>query len=239
MYFVDTRREDLLDCLPKGLACAEIGVATGDFSAQILARVQPSALHLIDPWVHQPREDYVRDLNNVADDDQEGRFRAVTARFAGVPAVRIHRAFSAQAAADLPDGSLDFVYVDAMHTHDAVLADLLAFAPKLKPDGLLWGHDFSSHADTRRMGFGVVGGVTEFIKRSGFEILVLNAEAFATYVLARRGAGGTRAAFLSRLVSTARFAVELPPEMAPAIHHKRVVDGQGRVMRYLPSFRLG
>lgn len=239
MLYVNATREDLLDCLPKGLACAEIGVAEGEFSAAILTRAAPSVLHLIDPWVHQDRPDYTTDFNNVPDAEQEQRHAKVLARFADAPAVRVHRAFSADAAAAIADGSLDFAYVDAVHSHDGVLADLLAFAPKMKPDGLLCGHDFGSHAAGRRMGFGVVGGVVEFIKQSQFEIVALTAERGATYALARRGSEGTRRAFAARLLGRQHFVIELPGELAAALSHRRVVDAQGRLLRHLPSFRMG
>ena len=48
-------RERLLDYLVKGGAVAEIGVWKGDFSAVLIEKLQPSALHLIDPWLFQPQ----------------------------------------------------------------------------------------------------------------------------------------------------------------------------------------
>jgi hypothetical protein len=124
-----------------------------------------------------------------------------------------------------------------MHTHDAVLADLAAFAPKVKPDGLLFGHDFVSHASSRQMNFGVIGGVVEFAKRSAFELVALTSESFATYVLARRVNGGTRGAFVQRLLASSRFMVELPNELAGAFQHKRVGPPGRPMLRHLPSFR--
>lgn len=238
MLFVHATREDILDCLPKGLAMAEIGVAEGDFAAAILARAAPAALHLVDPWVHQERADYVVDPNNAPAQEQDRRHAAVLARFQGAPAVRVHRAFSTEQATRTEDGSLDVVYLDAMHTQDAVIEDLLAFAPKLRPDGLMMGHDFASHASARQMNFGVVGGVVEFAKRSGFEMVALTAEAFPTYVLARRGAGGTRLGFVQRLLSSRHAMVELPDELAGAFQHKGLRQADGRVVRHLPSFRM-
>jgi len=41
------------------------------------------------------------------------------------------------------DGSLDLVFVDGLHD-ESVAADLLAWEPKLRPGGILVGHDFSS-----------------------------------------------------------------------------------------------
>jgi predicted O-methyltransferase YrrM len=49
---------------------------------------------------------------------------------------------SAVAAAGFADGSVDMVFVDADHAYPAVRADLIAWAPKLKPSGLMCGHDW-------------------------------------------------------------------------------------------------
>ena len=48
---------------------------------------------------------------------------------------------SAQAANRYADGSLDFVFIDADHTADAVSRDLAAWWPKVRPGGFLGGHD--------------------------------------------------------------------------------------------------
>ncbi|EKP0309979.1 hypothetical protein JGK42_003926, partial [Aeromonas veronii] len=45
-----TNRQALLERLPKQGIVAELGVAAGGFSRQIMALSQPQQLHLIDPW---------------------------------------------------------------------------------------------------------------------------------------------------------------------------------------------
>jgi hypothetical protein len=49
---------------------------------------------------------------------------------------------SPQAARLYPRRSLDFVWLDGNHTYDAVLADLKAWWPRVRPGGLLGGHDY-------------------------------------------------------------------------------------------------
>ena len=49
---------------------------------------------------------------------------------------------SVEAAKDFEDGSLDAVYIDAEHDEASVREDIQAWRPKLKPGGLLCGHDF-------------------------------------------------------------------------------------------------
>jgi hypothetical protein len=43
-------RQEMLDRLPKGSVGAELGVAQGEFTRDILDRVDPSLLHLVDVW---------------------------------------------------------------------------------------------------------------------------------------------------------------------------------------------
>jgi len=48
---------------------------------------------------------------------------------------------SAEMADHVADCSLDFVFIDADHEYESVRKDLIAWIPKLKPNGLLCGHD--------------------------------------------------------------------------------------------------
>jgi hypothetical protein len=57
------------------------------------------------------------------------------------------RAFSIDAAASFPDNHFDWVYVDALHTYEAVLSDLRAWWPKLRVNGLFSGDDFANQVD--------------------------------------------------------------------------------------------
>jgi predicted O-methyltransferase YrrM len=72
--------------------------------------------------------------------------------------VRLIVADSVSAAALFAPASLDFVFIDGDHSRAAVLADIAAWLPKLKPGGLLAGHDYrmTSQAHLR--------GVTEAVE---------------------------------------------------------------------------
>jgi hypothetical protein len=52
------------------------------------------------------------------------------------------RGDSTQCADRYPDNCLDFVFIDADHEAAAVYADLCAWFPKIKPGGILAGHDY-------------------------------------------------------------------------------------------------
>lgn len=53
------------------------------------------------------------------------------------------RGYSVPMAAHIPNASLDLVYVDAAHDYRNARNDILAYWPKLKPNGIMAGHDFA------------------------------------------------------------------------------------------------
>jgi hypothetical protein len=72
--------------------------------------------------------------------------------------VRLIVADSVEAAALFAPASLDFVFIDGDHAKDAVTADIFAWLPKLKPGGLLAGHDYRMTQQTH------LAGVTEAVE---------------------------------------------------------------------------
>jgi len=157
-------RQAVLRLLPKRAEGAEIGVWQGDFSARILEVAAPRRLHLIDPW--QVRTDPLHDAawyGSKAGVDLEATYQSVLDRFAPQRQsgqVVIHRAPSEDAMGALPDGSLDFTYVDGDHAYPAVRTDLeLAFA-KTRPGGLICVDD---HQRGKWWGDGVVRAVNELL----------------------------------------------------------------------------
>ena len=201
-------REELLRLLPKRSVVAEIGVAHGEFSSLILRDADPERLHLIDPWAHQDDAGYSRDPNNVSDAEQDERYGQVRARFSDEIAsgrVVLHRSRSTDAARTFAPSCFDWVYLDAMHTHEAVLADLRAFAPLVRPDGLICGHDYANHPSARAAGFGVVEAVNRFVAERGGAFVALTDEAFPTYVLARSGDAPQARALRAQILKHMRF----------------------------------
>ncbi|MGA0393193.1 MAG: class I SAM-dependent methyltransferase [Rhodospirillales bacterium] len=186
MYLFHSTREMLIEFLPKNGHLAEIGTAEGDFADHILKTAQPSHLHLIDPWEHQAVDQYKTDSNNVTQEEADRRYESVCNRFKdetdkGV--VTIHRNYSTEAVKYFGDQQFDWIYVDGMHTEQAVAEDLRCFAPKVKPGGFICGHDYTNHAAAQRMKFGVIEAVNTFVRETSFEFIALTLEPFPTYVL--------------------------------------------------------
>lgn len=51
------------------------------------------------------------------------------------------QALSSVAADQIADSSLDLVFIDAAHDYKNVKTDIMKYTPKLKPQGILTGHD--------------------------------------------------------------------------------------------------
>ena len=96
---------------------------------------------------------------NYADDRLNEAHRNETERrtaFAG-PRARTVQSLSIDAARMYAEGHFDWVYLDALHTRDAVLGDLQAWWTALRPGGLLTGDDYGDIEDTEY----VKGGLTQ------------------------------------------------------------------------------
>eukprot|EP01062_Namystynia_karyoxenos_P047883 TRINITY_DN3628_c0_g2_i1.p1 TRINITY_DN3628_c0_g2~~TRINITY_DN3628_c0_g2_i1.p1 ORF type:complete len:304 (+),score=93.49 TRINITY_DN3628_c0_g2_i1:106-1017(+) len=122
---------------------AEIGVQQAKFSAQILRHWHACTKYiLIDVW--EPQENYVDDANKDKK-VQDWLFDQAMQRVSPwKDRVAVLRNWSHHASAAVPDGSLDFVYIDARHDYESVLEDLRDWWPKCRRGCLFAGHDFTS-----------------------------------------------------------------------------------------------
>jgi hypothetical protein len=179
------RRQKLLEMIPHGGMCAEVGVWRGDFSARILELARPSQLHLIDPWRAFDDDTYegawYGGQLEQGQADMDAVYQGVVDRFAEQRArgiVRVHRMMSTEAAATFSDSFFDFVYIDGNHTYEFVLADLQAFAPKVRPGGLLAGDDYGVQG---WWGDGVTRAVDEFVRSGAATVVMLEQSQFVLH----------------------------------------------------------
>jgi hypothetical protein len=116
---------------------AEIGVERGKF-AEVLCKAIPGlVLIAVDAWDSRPgyREHVTPELWREIEQDARQRLRPYQTVIA--------KGNSADVARGIPDGHLDFVYVDGEHTEAAVIADLMAWMPKVRVGGVVSGHDWN------------------------------------------------------------------------------------------------
>lgn len=167
-------RDDILPLLPRHAVIAEVGVMTGDFSQKILTVCQPKTFYALDMFdIHnlpmvwgQPTADLFTNKTHL--DFYKHRFTAEIA--AG--RVNILPGDSAAMLEQLPDNSLDVVYLDADHRYEAVEKELEICSRKLKPHtGLIVLNDYIM---TDGGGpYGVIQAAHEFMLKYGWEMVVL------------------------------------------------------------------
>lgn len=161
-------RRFLLKELPLHSVGCELGVWKGDFSEEILKLVKPATLFLIDPWLYQPEYSTSWYGGGVAktQQDMDDIHDAVKVRVSGYSDVEIIRKKTEELSNEIPDGLLDWVYIDGNHQYEFVLNDLRTFCPKVKPGGIICGDDYG-----RGKGAPITRAVKAFLEDGSCEMV--------------------------------------------------------------------
>lgn len=167
------RADALLRRLGKShLIGVEVGVADGKMSAYLLGHHPRLHLLMVDRWAPPPaggtyQASVDARANWSAERHGQARQQAWRAtRFAEDRCQLLQRE-SVDAARTVTQASLDFVFIDAEHSHEAVRADIAAWVPALKPGGWLCGHDYHGLAGVH---WGVRQAVDEFAGQHGLTV---------------------------------------------------------------------
>ena len=156
----------LKDALGEGpIEGVEVGVLSGVTSAQLLRYRPRLVLWMVDRWAPPDADSpYAASGDDLAGRPPEdfARWRREAEANTAFAAHRRHIvvAESVEAAAQFLDASLDFVFLDADHSREGVAADLEAWWPKIRPGGLVAGHDWENPDFP---GFGVEEAVLAFL----------------------------------------------------------------------------
>lgn len=98
--------------------------------------------------------DHCKDLTMIGVDiykgPQEKYWQAVSDKISsyGIRS-RFYRDSTVNAANNVGTGEIDFVFIDADHKYKSVLADLKAWAPKVRKGGYITGHD-CNHSEVKK-----------------------------------------------------------------------------------------
>ena len=126
-----------------GCRMAEVGSWLGTGSTQVfLKELDPfsdTELFCIDTW--RGSGNVQRHLDFVARYDAYGTFLKNAAQAKSRTRLTPMQMTSIAAAATFADATLDFVFIDADHSYEAAKADIAAWKSKVKPGGILCGHD--------------------------------------------------------------------------------------------------
>src|SRR5262245_10184860 len=158
-------REHLLDCLPAGAVVAEVGVDRGFFSTEILKRTKPRKLHLVDAWGD---ERFHEGLKKSVEQNLAAEIHA------GV--VEINRGMSTAVLATFAPAYFDWVYIDTDHSYETTRAELALARTRVKPDGIIAGHDFTVGNWIDGIRYGVIEAVREFCVEHDWEIRYLTTQ---------------------------------------------------------------
>ncbi len=133
----------------------EVGVWEGKMSGKMLEKMPGLVLGMVDRWQEYSDQERQTDGSNTitnvpASFWDEVYQKAIKAVSNYQDRVYIIRQCSVDAAKQIDDNSLDFVFIDAGHSYQAVTQDIRAWLPKVKPGGWVCGHDYIKYDGVRQ-----------------------------------------------------------------------------------------
>lgn len=182
-------RADSIKSWPKQTKIAELGVAAGWFTRQVLEVVQPALFDAYDTFrLHEiPMlwgQESVKILDNKTHlDYYETKFQDQMAKGS-------LRTFPGDSSTELSKRESEFydiIYIDGNHSYEGVKRDTAASLATIKPDGMLVFNDYVFYDKTGNM-FGVVPVVNDLCVNHGWKVvyLALQQEMFCDIAITRR-----------------------------------------------------
>lgn len=141
---------------------SEIGVCDGRYSEILMQTIPNLELIGVDPYIPY---DYYFDFRKKSTLDQ--KFNDARERLTKYPQYTFILGWSVEVAKFIPDGYLDFVFIDANHQYKFVAEDIRAWYPKVRTGGIVSGHDYY-YSQTGKVG--VIQAVDEFVAEKGLEL---------------------------------------------------------------------
>ena len=134
-----------------------LGKSTAYFASRIRDCGKAIAFYAVDTWQGSPNEPAMVEAVAQAGGSVFELFRT-NMREAGVlDVIRPLRMPSVAAATLFANDSLDFVFIDADHTCEAVQADITAWRPKVRAGGILAGHDWNTYDSLQQAVTSILG----------------------------------------------------------------------------------
>lgn len=115
---------------------AEIGVESGCTSSYVIRNCDLDVYVMVEPVVRPKLYDMIRDL------DIMGPMKDLPSHQCTTRPLILMRMQSVDAVRYIADGSMDLVFIDALHGYRFVMADIRAWCSKVHDEGILCGHDY-------------------------------------------------------------------------------------------------
>lgn len=121
----------------------EIGLEKGKNAQTMFECIPNLKLYGVDAYKQHPQASYahVATIRHWDEHYLAGAKKQAQKRMRGKNAIIIEK-FSEIAIQDIPDNSLDFVYIDADHSYDFVMQDMILWGRKVRKGGMVSGHDY-------------------------------------------------------------------------------------------------
>ena len=184
-----SNRTASLSAWPRKAKVAELGVAVGSFTKQVLDHADPVLYDAYDTFrLHQIPVIWNRQSSELLNNMEHQEF--YEDKFSNQIAAGILRTFKGDSSTELakrdPE-TYDVIYIDGDHSYDGVKKDLVASLKTLKFDGMLVFNDYVLYDKTGNM-YGVMPVVHDICLNHGWRVyyLSLQREMFCDIALVRR-----------------------------------------------------
>jgi hypothetical protein len=141
-------RSELLDLIPKNCNFLEIGVFVGDFAKEIIEKINPENLYLVDIWLGKYGSGNKDGKNHYEIEDMQTVYLNLYQKYKDNHSIHLIRAASVPFLQSCKNNFFDAIYIDADHTEQAVYADISHSYDKIKNGGIIMGHDY--HHEVKR-----------------------------------------------------------------------------------------
>lgn len=171
-------RNDMLGVFQKNLKICELGVFEGDFSKDLYRICLPDELHLVDLF-----EGYFgsgdKDGNNYHYVQLEEELEKIREFFKNNKEVKIFKSLTTDFLLSNDDEYFDLIYIDADHSYNSVLSDLLIGFNKVKTNGFICGHDYVRETEAKK-------AVDDFCKLKNLKIEFLTNDGCPSFCIIKK-----------------------------------------------------
>jgi len=161
-----SNREMGLREVPENAVIAEIGVAFGAFSQSMLEIAKPKKMYAIDIFNDKTTGfwgDNVFAENNTTHFEW---YKKKFEKYVSDETLEMKKGLSWDIMAEFPDGTFDYVYLDAAHDYDSVVKDIEVLKHKVKDGGIIQFNDY-----TFQDAIGVAPAVNKYVNETASEVI--------------------------------------------------------------------
>ena len=160
-------RVNILDNLPRHGVCAEIGTQTGVFAKEILKRMQPKKMHIVDISFTVFENDYFKP-------------------FVDEGSVQLHEGDSSTILKSFPDEYFDMIYIDGDHSYEGITKDLKEAINKIKKNGYIVCNDYTIFSACELITYGTCRAINEAVIEHNLELVYFALHTYGYHDVALR-----------------------------------------------------